>query len=643
MSKKVICRGNPGDNGEPGANRSEPIPVANPGLSGTTSVGAFAGLDASLAPPIHWLADYIHSAEKDSLNGMVESCVEKLIWISRILPPPSTSTTGSDSYAFAANRLSSIAANVLSGKDVFGRQRSYVPLLSFTLLRDHLVREIEGAIELEKAVEKLKAQQDDQSAVRSNVKATIDAVTRSSSYIQNRIALDFKRLDSLRVQIDEMRTELDKLFLELESADASFHRAVRDQSRGCSTKQVLSFAAMVVTVYATGTAAAAAMQSSYAAIKQIKDLRRTDTNLSLVKQVRADVKEIAGIWEPAGDDIDAFKKSLSDAQAAADAYHATRRTPKANTQEAPSDYAKIVANKATFDQEIEHFRSMPEAAEYKRLMDAFVSVSQARNSRIFEHDSTVLDIWSNWAQIDTLIAEGSQVASSAKYDYDLTTALSIGERLLDQVKWNAFFTVSMLARSLEYLSGERKPVYFADTSVGFISGVANQVSTSYLQSLLSRPQQATISTRLNVPLKSLLSPGALERLVAGEQVSLAIPQDDPTFRNRYGVTTKRFYIIHDAAIIDFQFLFEHQGYSLMRLRDGSFTSYTHVPVSGMYEVGSNAGSPIATGDFGHGTDFVGVSPYGPWRIKLVGSPAARRALADASVAFDVLSYTYFPV
>lgn len=644
MIDRIICPEGPrGDQGAAGPERSESIPVGIPGVAGSIELSEAPALPLGVGPPAYWLSGYVHSIELDALNGSLELCAQKMTWIKKVCEEAGAQGRGSQAhYLTAMEKVRSIASNIVSGRDVFGRDRSYVPLLTFESLSQHLQLQLNYAHQLEAALVALTADANNQEARRTRVESALSAMQSANASLEAGIRLDFIKRKNLKDEIDNLRKEQDRLWHELEAASIAFQNAVRAKSRGCGFKEIISFAAMAVAVYATGGAAAALAQSSYAAVQQIRSLRVSETSNGLIQQFQEDVAEISTIIEPAGKDFEDFQKSFERAKKAISDYQSHRQTATPTTPTIDTgDYAKIVADKAAFDREMEKYRGMPEADKYRRLMDTFVSVAQARNLRILEHDSTVRDIWQAWANMRVIQDQVATLVSNTAFDYDVASIAELVEGMLDQVKWSALNSVSTLARSLEYLSGERPQVNYQDRKVGVIAGTASQVTTLYVQKLLTRPQEATPSTGLSIPLRRLLSPASMKAFLAGEQVSVALAEDEEIFLHKYGLTTRRVYLDPRLGVGKFTLLFAHQGRSLMRLRDGSFAAYTHVVISGTHQVGEG-GSLIADGGTGAGGDFVGVSPYGPWRIQLIVDRARAQTFADAVLGFDVQGYTYFP-
>lgn len=643
MRGEQICPEGPrGDVGATAPERTESIPVGIPGSPGAITQDKLNAIPAALSAPTRWVASYVHSVELDAINGSLDLCASKMSWIKRVCEDGiAAGQKDSAQYKTALEKIRSVASNIVSGRDVFGRDRSYVPLLSFKALSEHLQQQLDYAQQLETAWVSLAAGVTSQQEARSKVDGAISAMRSTSSALDAGIRLDFIKLDTLKNEIQNLRKEQDRLWHELEEASLSFQNAVASKSRGCGFKQVISFAAMAVAVYATGGAAVALAQSSLAAVRQIRELRVAETSAGLVNQFKKDLTEISAIIEPAGADYSTFQDSFKRAQKAVEDYKSQRtdipKTPTIDT----GDYAKIVAEKAAFDREMEKYRGMPQAEEYKQLMDTFISVAQTRNLRILEHDSTVRDIWQAWANMQVVQEQVGALVASVTFDYDMASVSDFVEGMLDQVKWSALNAVSTLARSLEYLSGERPHVDYQDQKVGVIAGAASQVTSAYVQKLQARPQEATRSSGLTIPLRRILSPSSMKAFLAGEQVSVALAEDEEIFLHKYGLTTRRVFLEPKEGAGGFTLLFAHQGRSLMRLRDGSFAAYTHVLITGTHEVG-DSGNQIWDGSTGADGDFIGVSPYGPWRIRLIVDKERALAFKNAEIGFDVQGYTYFP-
>ena len=119
--------------------------------------------------------------------------------------------------------------------------------------------------------------------------------------------------------------------------------------------------------------------------------------------------------------------------------------------------------------------------------------------------------------------------------------------------------------------------------------------------------------------------------------------EDDLSANRYAVQTGRLgFVTERGAIIpgNLDVSVQHLGRSVVRRRDGASNVFAHVPVTTSYSQNlfgeiSSGGDLLETAPGGR-SRYVGVSPYGPWRVRLnSGSADAKEALRRAVLTLDV--------
>ncbi|KGQ20756.1 hypothetical protein LF41_1296 [Lysobacter dokdonensis DS-58] len=642
MARIPDCKPQPGGpRGPAGEPRLEPIDSAMAGIGGTVEQHSLAGADSyphlQALPPLHWINSYLHSAELDYVNADVALCVEKLEWVTRL---QSWCTLVSPGYAdYVIDKARSIATNILAGRDVFGRDQTYVPLLSYDFLRDQVQRHIDNSRVVEGARDSLRSRLSDQILIRSEVNKTIAALASDSEMVKSRIQRNFELSREMLQQIESLRDDLDRVWHQLDAASENFKAALRRKSGGCGFSDALSFAAMVATVAATGGSALAVTAAASTSLSKLKAMKSAPPSAtdSWYQPIVNDVKEIAKIVEPAGKSIEEFKKNYAKAKDAIDKLE-NPGVAQPQATKVSTDYIKLVANKSTFDVEIDKFREMPEAQTYKRLMDLFVATSETRNNKIIEHDNIVRDIWAGWAQIRTNVADSGALSASLQTDFELEDVTAALDRSLTQSKWNLIRSLSSLSRTLEYISGNAASAVYDDHSVGAIAATFDMIDAQYSSTLESLGQGAVEATNLSILLKDLLPADSIQRLIDGQAVMFSIPLDHPVFAGRYGVTARRIRVVElPTGANDMRVTFQHEGRSIMRFRDGSLRPFTHQQVRAIYQL-DHKGAEIDVGELGERSGaFVGVSPFGPWKLQVNGPEKSRRAVTQSRVSFNVLS------
>lgn len=641
----TVCNaGRTGPTGERGAVRNEPVPTAAGGNTGSFELLPLNALPALPgAPPAQWVASVLHSAELNLLNRDLDACAAKLGWLTQLGEWwRSTMSSGeNNAIEFARDKIHSIAANALAGLDAFGRDGSYVPLLSFGFLSKELERQRENALQMEAALKELSQQAGEQANTRQQIQLALDTFGDQELLSRNWITETFDIIKTLQSEIVSLRETLDRQFDNLLSASDTFQGAVRRRAGGgCGFKEILTVATMVTTVVATGGAAVSAVGATAAALKGLANRpplpeSADDWYVNIGKHI----KQIATIIEPAGKSIEELTKAYGKAKTAIDSYEQLDAGAEA-PQTPSSDYAKLLANKADFDKQMQEFRDLPEAQAYQREMDLFVATCETRNNKILEHDALVRRIHDRWATIRLLRSEAAVLVAARDYDYSIEDARDALGRMVEQVKWDLMRGATTLSRALEYLSGAAGRVIYDDRSVGSVAATLSQAMANYRTALETFGSGLESSEGLTVKWDDVLTADAKAALLSGHTAYFTIPISHPSFALRSQATTRRVFL-PDGTLRGVTVHLEHQGRSPMLFRNGTLRTFSHVRVSRLYAV-NDQGAVTDSGRFLSTEDrdtFVGVSPFGPWRVRLYGSQEARRQVLEGSLGFDIYSRT----
>lgn len=645
VAGKVCSAGAPGMAGSQGEERQEAVLTAFAGAPGTELTSGLSTFSAlPIMPPVLWLTRLLHQAELDFLNGAFDVCAQKLQWIVRLhtwwqVGLPAGSNNPLD---FTLDKVRSISAYAESGLDVFGKHGSYVPLLAYTFLSDYLRGQIENARLVEQEFKYLSLQHDDQAARRYRITSAANALSAGTDAIKQKIRDSFTTTTRLQDEIKELRDTLDEQHRSLLQASEAFRSAVTRKSGGCGFRDTLGFVMMVATVVSTAGAGVAAASAGMTALKTLSNTPlKSDNTQGWYTQIASEIKQIGEIVKPAGAKIEEFQESYNSARSAIANFESGRAQPELPATPS-ADYIKLVANKGDFDREIQKFRDLPEAQAYKRQMDLFVATCETRNNKIVEHDSLVRSIWDQWATIRAMNASTALLMSDQVYDYSVEDAVETLGSLLRQMKWDLLRGVSLLSRTLEYVSGSSNLIQYDDRSVASVAATIAQVEGSYLRSLEGIGVGEHVASGLSIKLRDVLTNEAIRELQAGRAAYFTIPTDHPIFSGRYNLTTKRIRLRQfPHRTRDLLVRFEHQGRSVMVFRDGSMRAFTHVSIPTTFRL-DHDGVETDVGELLNDQSqklFAGVSPYGPWKIQIQGSKAARQSALAARLSFDVLGRT----
>lgn len=634
-----------GAQGAKGAVPAGPAAGGNAGSGGALVVQApfpVPMLPASIPPPM--LTRAIHDAELHMVNGRPGDAYADLEWLF-VLIRAGRAAYPADLADALETRVLALTQLIANGLDVFGRNFNYVPLTSFDQLASLAKDQLSYLEKVEQGATRL--------ADKSNAQGVrIAALKDAAAQLKQFIDVKGQEASTRSLQVGALQDEIRNLFFELEAvhrqlmaAESSFKSAVRKQNNCMTFGNVLKFAALVATVVATAGSAAAFAASALTAAGGLASMEsQASANMSW-KNVKADANTISKKVQPAGKDAKDFVDNFDKAQKAYTELFPDRK-PLPDVLDQAEDAVKLVAAKDDFDKAIKPYLHLSEAKKYQALMHKYIALAETRNNKILEHDQVVVDI----AQINArILVEQRTVAqlagtTAANFDTRLEENLAFLETSLSTLKWGLVRHLVAMDKSLEYMVGTPGAVTYSDESVASLSATAANLLFRFGQALNAFGQEAQFGTRFPVALKSVLSASELDKFLDGEPVSFALNEiDDAHFRNFYAVQTGRLaFVGADGKQIKggLNVTIEHCGRSVVRQRDRSSRVFAHVPVTASY-IQSQFNDISARGDllappYQGQARYVGVSPYGPWRIRLdTADDAMRDALRAGYLMFDV--------
>lgn len=652
----LVCgAGSFGEKGPDGLPRTEPIPVASPGKKGEYSVHSISdNRRLPVTPRLSWLSQYIHSAEIDYANNELNECLAKMHWIATLLgtlEQPSIDGGWSDhQYATVRQKLAAMTYFIDNGLDVFGRDRNYVPLASFSFYRQNTHEIIEHALILENELKELGLADKTQQIDRKAAQAAIEKVKLIISNKEQLINVEFTAINELQQSIQDLANILNGLWNDLSSASVDFKNAISTSASGCGFDNVLQFGMMVATVVSTAGAGVTVVASVGQAIHEINQLNKSPTpNGNWLQTMRQDIDTLTKVVKPAGQNIQQFKMAYQSAQKEIDSvFREKQRSASASNPRRPSnDYLKLIAKKEDFDREIEPFLNLPEARQYKYLMDLFVSTAETRNNKIVEHDEKITRVFGLWSEIAANRAEMGQISATLEYDFELPIIINYLDRALRRIKWDIAQSLTSLARTIEYFSLESVVIPIDDRNVASLNSSMAQVILEYQRVMESFGSSAVEAIGIKVPLADVLTEQQRDAILAGKSAVFSIrpcvgvdPKDPDPFYPRYAVTTLRISLDELPDDLKEHWLivrFEHLGRSVMRDRNGDMRVYSHQPVRALFQTNIR-GEYVQQGKLLDGSgDYVGVSPYGPWKLQFKMSDLnhLRKIFETAMIVFDV--------
>ncbi len=629
-SSTPIAGGQPG---QPGAQRTDPIPTANDGISTVPTIGhadwkTIFGYSSSTH-----VAMLLHEAEDNYLNMSISDAVDQLAWLKSLLDASSIQAPDDKSFAASRSRTYTLLRQLQLGLGYYGEYGNYVPLLSvdyFKTLLDSLTQygsTIEAAFDSYSARATSAAAQ--MLALTSARQATDQNINKLKLHINDLIAQQAQ----LQRDITSALIELNGLWAQLFQADITFRNAVAAQTPGCSFVQLMTFAAAIATLVTTGGAAIAALGPA-ATVLEGGDVMGSDGKpiTDDFKEFSAKVGAIATAGKDTGSFVTAFNTVKSQINATQDQ---TAALPTI-----PSDDAKILTTASDFDRELEPYISLPEAQAYKSLMHTFVTAAQARNNKVLELNATVTEYDNTVTTIQSLQQQDSDIDTkvAAANDPTIIEAELFMLSANRDSKARIVRTLFDLDRAIRYYSLEDSTLQVTDFSIATLNTQASALLDSYsgVREQFGLAPQRFVDKQ--VSLARYLTPDDLGRLKTNGTLVFTIADDEPAFENYSHVLASRIavsFIGPAAAPKGFQAAFKHHGRSLLfdDLRQPHLFSHVTIPVS--YEIGGD-GAVVVDGTIAPvGGDYLGVSPYGPWSLSLLNmAPAILQNITDMVLHFD---------
>lgn len=640
------CKG--GATGPRGDSGAGPLILSKSGETGKDGElrveAPFTNPRIPVAIPPAMLSRAIHDAELHLVSGRPSVAYDELSWLFLLIR--NLRTFYAEDVADALEgRVLALIQLIAQGLDVFGRNFNYVPLTSFDQLAQ-LTRDQIGYLEkVETEARKL----GDTAMLQS---ARIGALRQATVELKNFVETKTQEVTARSLQAGVLQDDIRRIFFELEAvhrelmaAEARFKDAVRDQNKCATFGNVLKFAALVATVVATAGTAAAFAASAMTAAEGLQQMElQAASNLSW-KAAKSDFETIGKIVKPAGKDAKKFAANLDDVQNRYKELFPDRE-PIPDVLDQAEDAMKLVSAKDDFDAAIRPYLGLAAAKRYQAIMHKYIALAETRNNKILEHDQTVVEI----AQINTrIIIERETIARLAgttaeNFDARLEENLGFLETSLATLKWGVIRQLVAMEKSLEYMVGTASAVIYSDVSVAALSATAATLLLRFGQALEAFGQEAQFGTRFPVKLADLVSPAELAKFVKGEPITFALNEiDDTIFKNFYALQTGRVaFVGADGKQINgaLSITIEHCGRSVVRRANRQSQVFAHVPVTASY-IQSAFNEISARGDLlappYQGTArYVGVSPYGPWRMRLNSADAnVRRSLQTGYLMFDV--------
>lgn len=649
--------GGPGSAGPAGPSILVSAAAGKAAANGTPKIQQVAQPDLPMAPPPLWLSAVFQDIQRQYINafgnGSPDDCIARLVWLQKIVSvgrqaaiqssPQKAALAAYDSMTLS---IKSLTSNIGLGLDVYGRAQNYVSLIAPDVIQTLLDSQLNDLDKIQAARDAIARKQNVQSDGLSQLNTATDQLNASIVQAQSDLAIAAQRVGELEDEISAGLADLGELWAQLGSSDQTFRKAVEAQAGGnCDFSSIMQCAAIVATVVGTGGAGIAlvgAAASAYKGLQQINSKAAADPGFSFAN-IESQFHQIGKDFQPVGSDVDNLKKAYQGIKPALDKLNDTP-TPAAGVPGIPSDYAKLVAAKADFDKAVQPYLDLPQAQQYESLMNRFVAVAETRNNKIVEHDATVAKINSIYSTIATRQAGVEQLATITQSTFDASVDQNVNfmDGQLDAIKVSLIRQITDMAKAIQYSTLHKPTISLGDYSPGALRAVTTQIKSDYYSAMGQIGQAPATADHITIPLTSILVGKSWNDFVAGKPVVIAIPsgaKNDP-FKSWYGTQTVALTLARsDGTLIpnNIQFQFQHQGRSLIYDIKRTPTVFSHTAsVTGLFQHNA-AGVMVSDGTLlGDNKRWLGVSPYGPWRIVVqTDTPAGVQALSQAVLTFKI--------
>ena len=645
--ERLRCRSkeyetNPGKHGPPGKAPPAAKTSAN-GPSGNISVQNLADPNddffAEQLSPIlgRMLAN---AAIVDHLNNEHETAATRLKWLHQLLDPrtprisdraPIVDPDNQEHLSVSDDEFESLrrqvvvqAKRIALGLDAFGNSPSFVPMVSFSELKNYANKWLEATRRSERAYSQYYNAAKDQ---EKSLLAAKDTIARLDSTITN-LSSTLKQTEDARKRLQDdiaaLLVEVDVAAVQLLATADSFQNAVVAKAAGgCQFGEIVKVVGSFVALAKGGVGLAKGIGPLLDAIGS--DQGETDfsgyleTISKKFRIVEGEVKEVVVAYK----DVKALLAA------------------KPLTDKIPGDAAKIAMKRAEMDALIEKFRGLAEAKAFRAVIDNFLHLSQIRNGKIVEHDTLVLQAASMRSEISNAEADKVtvRVAIAKSIDPFLPTIEEFMQRSFASHKVELIRAIYYAQRALAYLTLTSDVNDFETKTIAGLEANYNDLEKSLfsLKNAIGGSHQIEKigSPESTFSIRKTIGKTAIKELRKRRPVTFTVPDD--AFPDSYHMYATKLAVefvgLKHVSGSDPALDITHSGRAIFHDAFGDIIEFVHDSRRTRVRSSIAAGVPLRQGE-----DYIPLTPYGPWTI-VVDLHANR--LVDFSKLKDViLSFEY---
>lgn len=630
---------NPGVRGNDAAPYTGGIPAGKNGQPGAVFTGTRSYGEVASLVDDEYIDLLLHSAEIEFLNSENSISASRLVWVFNLLTG-ALSASPADTI-LATQRLNQLLrAQVLLrymslGLDYFGNPNNHAFLLTVGFYESSVNQLLQYAekIEDQYAIFHNKSQSDAAriDALEEVRKATIDHTVvlqaQQTELINERPVLE-SRIESLTALVAELRG---KLF----AAETAAQDAIAGQSKGCGFVELVTIVGSIVTLVETGGTTFTSIGPMLAAMQSGGTVGPGGKAIPKgLDSFKYEIKTILAVGNSFGDFAKAGQDLLDKLKGTS--------SPLGGL---PSDTAKIIATADQVQQQLQPYLNLNAVRKYAELIQTFVAVAESRNNKILEYNCNrimeqeirakvvALKLDSDKLTTNIAIKVGGKVAGATvfmKKAY-LNAKASVVRALYEMDRSQRFYT---LRQSQKFSVN--------DLSVAALTSAKIQLATSYRAALV---EFGVGPAKYNVSLLLDLDKGSLDQFIKNGSLVFSLPPSCPEFKGYCHVLAQAIGVEFPGLKKNtaFHAVFKHLGSSPILDRSGKTHVFSHQVVPASYHVDSegivlSSGQLAGSVDGSPNSNYVGVSPFGPWLLELDGiSPTNRKSIKKVRIFFDTLA------
>ena len=600
-------------NGNAGPTGAGPDRTPIAGNPGKASVGFVASKIPPTAIRDHLdgglLRIVLHSAELDYMNGELPIAGEKLAWLimqtTNVTAPAPGTGVGSDvpsgpypdaepadgdsTLDYVRNRALQFKVQLGAGLDYFGFATNYVSLQKYTEYSKVATLLLNNGREIEKEFGNFTDRNKEADARRKAARAVVAAKSTEVNALDTLNDQLDDQLGALSNDIYDLSQKLITMQGQLVVAQRAFTDAVQAKYGGCSFLDVLSFTASVVSIASgVGTIAGGIM----AAGSTLDTLSKTETDGQIASGLLGwtDDKNIIKSVKPLKGNLTSIKNGYN--------------SVKSGLKELEDNSQKLAMAQEDFDSQLQDFKSLPEAKDYKHLVDSYTATAKARNDKAAQYTSLKIQ----QAENNTKIADTKDAISTAKDN--LRDAFNLNDvaiqksltAAVDQSKILIIKVLDRCRRSFEFYTFDTFVPSYSDHTIAQLCDIFDDWNYRLLNANDRRnrsPQPFGDSFRIISQFSRNSQPSLFDYFDKTGSIVFRISPDDEMFANMTEVRVQKFTINGvglASTTTPIRGLLTQMGRSEFRNQSGNHRTFTHyvrpTTISCLVEQGKWSGGPF---------------------------------------------------